>query len=65
LGVKRCASMEGRRHRRTAQQGARILKNGQSDKQHHTQDQLYKIPDELCLSVAMHVNTDIANGGGA
>jgi hypothetical protein len=63
LGVKRCASMEGRRHRSSAQRGARILKKGESDKQHHTQDQLYKIPDDLCLSVAMHVNTDIADGG--
>jgi hypothetical protein len=61
LGVGRCASMEGRRHRSSAQRGARIF-NGESDKQQHSQDQLHKTPDELCSAVAMHVNIDIANG---
>jgi hypothetical protein len=35
---------------------------GESDKQHHSQNQVYKIPDELCSSVAMHVNIDIGDG---
>jgi hypothetical protein len=61
LGVGRCASMEVGRRRKSAQRWAIIFK-GESDKQHHSQDQLYKIPDELCSSVAMHVNIDIANG---
>jgi hypothetical protein len=61
LGVKRCASMEGRWHRRSAQRGARIVK-GESDKQQNSQKQLYQIPEELCSAVAKHVNIDIANG---
>ena len=31
-------------------------------KQHHSQNQLYQIPNELCSSVAMHVNIGIAGG---
>ena len=62
LGVGGCASMEGRRHRTSAQRGGRMFQ-GQCDKQHNSQQQLYRIPDELCSSVAMHMNISIADGG--
>jgi hypothetical protein len=39
LGVGRCASVEGRRHQTSAQRWARTIKE-ESDKQHHSQDQL-------------------------
>ena len=54
--------MEGRRHRRTAQQGGRFFE-GVRDKQRHSQSTLYKIPPELCAPMAMHVGVSIADGG--
>jgi hypothetical protein len=62
LGVGACQSMQGSRHRASAQRGARVV-NGVSDNQHNTQRELYRIPDALCLSVAMHVNAGIADAG--
>jgi site-specific DNA-cytosine methylase len=50
LGVGKCLSMSGRSHDKTAQRGAR-MKDGERDKQKHSQEQLYKIPPELCLDI--------------
>jgi hypothetical protein len=60
LGAGACSSMEGPRHRASAQRGARKIE-GVWDKKHNTQRELYRIPDALCTSVAMHVNTSIAD----
>jgi hypothetical protein len=62
LGVGKRRHMEGRRHRKTAQQGGRLL-GGERENQRHSQSTLYKIPPELCSSMAMHVGIGIANGG--
>jgi site-specific DNA-cytosine methylase len=50
LGVGKCESMSGRTHLKTAQRGAR-MKDGERDEQKHSQEQLYKIPPELCLDI--------------
>ena len=43
LGVGVCPNMNGKRHRKTAQRGARIIE-GARDDQRHSLEQLYKIP---------------------
>jgi hypothetical protein len=63
LGSGRCASMQGRRHRASAQRGARMTQ-GVSDGGRNSLRELYRIPEKLCQSMAMHVNASIANGGG-
>jgi hypothetical protein len=61
-GAGVCQSMEGPRHRASAQRGARKI-GGVWDGKHNSQRELYRIPDALCLSVAMHMNTSIADAG--
>ena len=46
LGTGLCASMVGKRHLRTAQRGGRMI-DFELEKNRHTQDELYRIPDEL------------------
>ena len=46
LGTGLCASMVGKRHLRTAQRGGRMI-DFELVKNRHTQDELYRIPDEL------------------
>ena len=50
LGPGRCPNMNGKRHVKTAQRGARIIE-GERDKQKNTLDQLHKIPPELCEAI--------------
>ncbi len=50
LGKGKCPNMEGRRHLKTAQRGARIIE-GKLDNQSHSLEQLYKIPPELCHEI--------------
>ena len=63
LGAGRCPSMLGRRHLTSAQQGSRVV-GGASDGLRNGQRELYRIPENLCLSMAVHVHASIADGGG-
>jgi hypothetical protein len=60
LGYGACASMVGRRHLANAQRGGRII-DGVSDRKTLNQQDLYRIPTELCESMAMHMNTSVAD----
>ena len=46
LGPGLCASMVGKRHLRTAQRGGRMI-DSELEKNSYTQDELYRIPDDL------------------
>ena len=46
LGAGLCASMVGKRHLRTAQRGGRMI-DCELEKNSHTEDELYRIPDDL------------------
>jgi hypothetical protein len=46
LGSGLCASMLGKRHLRSAQRGGRTI-DCELEKNSHTQDELYRIPDDL------------------
>ena len=47
LGAGSCASMIGRRHRKSAQRGGRGVGLEFEDHSHHTQNELYRIPGDL------------------
>ena len=63
LGAGRCLNMGGRRHLTQAQQGGRML-GGDSYGGYNSQRDLYRIPENLCRSMAMHVHARVAHGGG-
>jgi hypothetical protein len=54
-------------HGRTAPPSIPVARGPQNrgvwDKKHNTQRELYRIPDALCTSVAMHVNLGIGDAG--
>jgi hypothetical protein len=39
------------------------MREGVCDKQHHSQRELYRIPDALCGMIAAHVSTIMADDG--
>jgi hypothetical protein len=53
LGTGRCPNMEGRRHIKTAQRGARVIE-GERVLQSHSLKELYRIPPELCQEILNH-----------
>ena len=63
LGPGRCPSMLGRRHLTSAQRGSRVV-GGESDGLRNGLRELYRIPENLCLSIVMHVHGSVADGGG-
>jgi len=52
-GVGKCENMIGKRHRSSAQQGKNRLSNGELYGLQHRQQDLFKIPERLCLEICM------------